>query len=190
MISEIIRYIQIRHSRRIILGSAGISQRGWQTTDSDTLDVTCESDFSKYWKIASRQAFVAEHVWEHLDKGERYAANRTCLKFLTPGGRLRIAVPDGLHPDQHYRDKVRPGGSGSGAMDHKILFDYHTLSDELTECGFGVQLLEYWDEFGRFHFSEWSSDDGHICRSSRYDPRNCNSELAYTSLIVDGIKPI
>jgi predicted SAM-dependent methyltransferase len=57
----------------------------------------------------------------------------------------------------------------------------------MQEAGFQVELLEYWDEQGVFHFQEWSSNDGHVIRSKRYDIRN-KEKLTYTSLIIDGIK--
>lgn len=38
-------------------------------------------------------AFVAEHVWEHLSLPGAHRATRNCERHLRPGGRLRIAVP-------------------------------------------------------------------------------------------------
>ena len=38
-------------------------------------------------------AFVAEHVWEHLSLPDAHRATRNCERHLRPGGRLRIAVP-------------------------------------------------------------------------------------------------
>ena len=116
-------------------------------------------------------------------------ANANCYEFLRPGGRLRIAVPDGFHPELGYIEYVRPGGTGIGADDHKVLYNDHSLKKLLEKAGFFVYLLEYWDEHGNFHFKEWSSKDGHIRRSKRYDPRNQNGSLTYTSLIADAIKP-
>lgn len=43
-------------------------------------------------------AFLAEHVWEHLSLEDAHRATRNCYRFLRPGGRLRLAVPD---PDWH-----------------------------------------------------------------------------------------
>jgi predicted SAM-dependent methyltransferase len=133
--------------------------------------------------------FLAEHVWEHLGSRQAIIANANCFEFLRPGGRLRIAVPDGFHPDPAYIEYVRPGGTGAGADDHKVLYNYKLISEELKNVGFEFRLLEYWDENGQFHFQEWSSEDGHISRSKRYDPRNQDGSLTYTSLIVDAIKP-
>ena len=62
------------------------------------------------------------------------------------------------------------------------------MVERLERSGFTVQLLEYWDENGNFHFVEWADDAGHITRSKRYDERNQNGALNYTSLIVDAKK--
>jgi predicted SAM-dependent methyltransferase len=83
---------------------------------------------------------------------------------------------------------VRPGGAGPGAENHEIFYDYKLLRETLDQIGFKVDLLEYWDEKGAFHFREWNSENGHISRSMRYDHRNKDSTLTYTSLIVDAIK--
>ena len=125
---------------------------------------------------------------EHLADNKIKKANVNCYKFLKKGGKLRLAVPDGYFPDKDYIEWVRPGGTGSGADDHKTLFNYQIMQKYLEEAGFKVFLLEYWDENGKFHFNEWNTDDGKIMRSSRFDNRNKNGELKYTSLIVDAIK--
>lgn len=39
-------------------------------------------------------AFVAEHVWEHLSLADAHRAAQNCHRYLRPGGRLRLAVPD------------------------------------------------------------------------------------------------
>ena len=123
-----------------------------------------------------------------MDESDRHNANKNCLDYLKPGGKLRIAVPDGFHPSKNYIDKVRPGGIGAGAKDHKILFNYKILKNELENAGFKVDLLEYWDDSGNFNFLNWSIEDGYIERSKNNDPRNNKQKLNYTSLIVDAIK--
>jgi predicted SAM-dependent methyltransferase len=99
-----------------------------------------------------------------------------------------MAVPDGLHPDPVYIERVKPGGSGLGSDDHRMLYTYETLSSLLEAAGFKIKLLEYFDENGKFHYSEWSSDVGMITRSNRFDKSNTIKPNAYTSLIVDALK--
>ncbi|MCX6982854.1 MAG: hypothetical protein NTV08_19190 [Verrucomicrobia bacterium] len=173
----------------MVLGAGGTNFDGWYATDRETLDVLKREDFLSHWKPSSRAIFLAEHVWEHITPADAAIAARNAFEFLRPGGRFRLAVPDGLHPDPAYIEYVRPGGTGAGADDHKILYTYRTMTESLEQAGFKVVLLEYWDERGKFHFSEWSKKDGFIERSKRYDPRNQDGSLSYTSLIVDAIKP-
>lgn len=180
---------RIKNGKKIVIGSAGIHQKGWILTDKTILDVTDRNNFLKYWKPESRVAFFAEHVWEHLTDYDVQKANMNCFEFLKSDGRLRIAVPDGYNTNKDYIEKVRPGGSGLGADDHKILYDYKLLSSNLKNTGFRVELLEYWDEKGNFHFKDWDIKYGYVRRSSRFDDRNKDGKLNYTSLIVDAIKP-
>ncbi len=174
---------------RVVLGAGPIEAPGWITTDTDLLNVCRRQDWKNLFGRCRADCLLAEHVWEHLTLAEAGLANRNCFTFLRQGGRFRVAVPDGLHPDPKYREHVRPGGSGPGAGDHKILYDWHTLREMLAEAGFEVHLLEYWDDSGRFVFEDWSSAEGHVRRSRRYDPRNQDGSLTYTSLIVDALKP-
>jgi predicted SAM-dependent methyltransferase len=180
---------RFRGAERIAIGTADVTQNpGWLPTDQGTLDVTRRADFARFWDPGTRRAFLAEHVWEHLTLEQARAGILNCFEFLGRGGRLRIAVPDGYFPDAAYIEYVRPGGSGPGADDHKVLWTKDTLPPLLADAGFEVHLLEYWDETGAFHADEWSSEDGQVLRTKRYDPRNTDGELRYTSLLVDGIK--
>jgi predicted SAM-dependent methyltransferase len=174
---------------KIIVGSANTAQAGWLSTDYPVLDLTNEGSFSRLLKTDSVDTFLAEHVWEHLHPTDAQNAIHNCYRHLKRGGRLRIAVPDGLHSDPDYIAQVKPGGYGSGADDHKVLYDFRSLSAMLEAAGFHVKLLEWFDEQGKFHFEPWQADDGMIKRSTRYDPRNSDHPTTFTSLIVDGIKP-
>jgi len=174
---------------KINVGSAGINtDNSWYATYIDTLNLTKERDWKKLLLFRKLDNIMAEHVWEHLTETDTHLANRNCYKFLKKGGVLRLAVPDGYHPDKSYIDYVKPGGMGDGADDHKILYTYKIMIERLKKAGFKVQLLEYWDENGEFHFAEWSDEGGRIVRSKRFDKRNQNGKLNYTSLIVDAIK--
>lgn len=135
------RYYQFTNSQKIVIGSSNIPQTGWLLTNEDELDITQRDDFVKYWKPNTRLAFLAEHVWEHLTLEESEKALRNCFEFLGCGGRLRIAVPDGFHPDPEYIEYVRPGGTGLGSDDHKVLYNYHLLSEALKMLGFNFICL-------------------------------------------------
>ncbi|AFY72033.1 hypothetical protein Pse7367_3810 (plasmid) [Thalassoporum mexicanum PCC 7367] len=180
---------RLRLAQKCVIGAGNIPVPGWLITDKSLVDITNQNDMARYWPANSRQAFLAEHVWEHLPPEEADQANANCFKFLRSGGWLRLAVPDGLHPDPAYIELVRPGGTGDGSDDHKVLYDWRSLSASLEKAGFKINLLEYWDENGEFHYQDWSSEQGHIRRSKRYDPRNQDGSLTYTSLIIDAIKP-
>lgn len=176
--------------RRLVVGTSGQAARGWITTDISSLNLLDEADWRRRFREGSLDAILAEHVWEHLtfDQGRDAAAR--CARYLRPGGRLRLAVPDGLHPDPAYIEAVRPGGTGDGAEDHKVLYTYRTLTTLLQEVGLDVQLLEYFDEAGTFYAEPWRWEDGPVRRSARFDPRNTGGRLAYTSLIVDAARAL
>jgi predicted SAM-dependent methyltransferase len=174
---------------RLILGAGYSPVPGWIATDIEWLNLLREEDWSRYFAPNSVTAMLAEHVWEHLTPEEGARAAGLCLRYLVPGGYLRIAVPDGLHPDPKYIEYVRPGGTGAGADDHKILYDYRTMTQMLVGAGFEVDLLEYFDEEHQFHAVDWDPATGMIHRSKRFDERNRGGALAYTSLIVDARKP-
>jgi predicted SAM-dependent methyltransferase len=174
---------------RLVVGASGLGQQGWISTEIDTLNVLQPRDWQRLFVPGSIDAILAEHVWEHLTPEEGAVAARLCYRYLAPAGYLRLAVPDGCHPRREYIDYVRPGGTGPGADDHKVLYTYSSLGQMLRAIGFDVALLEYYDEQGEFQYVEWDPAGGMIRRSRRFDPRNAGGELAYTSLIIDARKP-
>ena len=102
---------------------------------------------------------------------------------------MRLAVPDGFCRDEKYLFDIKPGGPGSG-FSHKVIYNHLNLSDVFHKAGFSVNLLEYYDEKGEFHFIDWSPDAGKIRRSKRFDERNKDGVLMYTSLILDAYKNV
>lgn len=176
------------HPLRVVVGSSGIFEPGWIPTDIDVLNLLKLADWQKLFAPNSIDAILGEHVWEHLTPGDGAVAAAHCHRFLKPGGYLRVAVPDGFHPDPHYIEWVRPGGSGAGADDHKILYNFKSFSQLFEGVGFQVRLLEYFDEQGQFHASDWTPAEGMIHRSQRFDERNQAGTLTYTSLILDAGK--
>ena len=183
-----LKHLSYKTNKRIIVGACDTRFSDWVSTDKDNLDLLKESNWAKYFQPNSITAILAEHVWEHLVVEDAILAATICYKFLKPGGYLRVAVPDGCHPDPKYVEAVRPGGSGVGALDHKVLYNYVSLCDVLVSAGFQVRLYEYFDELGQFHFADWDPADGMIERSKRYDERNVDGSLCYTSIVLDAFK--
>lgn len=174
---------------KIVVGSSDIYQDGWIPTEIDFLNMLNTSDWDNFFTPNAINAIIAEHVWEHLTPEQGFIAATNCFTYLKPGGHLRIAVPDGLNPNEEYINYVKPGGSGAGADDHKILYTYKSMTEMLQRAGFTIRLLEYFDENGVFHNSPWDTKDGMVWRSKEHDKRNKDGELNYTSLIVDAVKP-
>jgi predicted SAM-dependent methyltransferase len=170
---------------RLVVGASGIAPVGWITTEASFLDLTRPHTWRRFLAEHSVDAILAEHVWEHLSDADGLQAALTCHRFLRPHGRLRIAVPDGNHPSPDYIDAVRPGGNGPGADDHKQLYTLTSLTSLLEKAGFRAVPLEWFDERHAFHANEWDPADGFVRRSRRFDARNADGRLAYTSLIVD-----
>jgi predicted SAM-dependent methyltransferase len=101
---------------------------------------------ARHWRLLFRprslDRIMAEHVVEHWTE-ERFATFLGIAKtYLAPSGVLRIAVPDGYTPDRDYIERVKPGGSGRGAQDHKMLYTCDTLTAALSRAGFRGDLLE------------------------------------------------
>lgn len=180
--------------KRIIVGAGGTEFEGWIPTNQEILNLLKEDDWVAYFKPGSLDAILAEHVWEHLTPEDAVVAAKHCFKFLKPGGYLRVAVPDGLHPNPRYIEWVRPGGNGPGADDHKILYTYDTFRKVFASAGFDISLCEYYDEHGEFHATDWNPADGMIRRSLRFDkitfdPGTSGRDFGFTSIILDARKP-
>jgi predicted SAM-dependent methyltransferase len=178
-----------RSPRRVVLGASATFDPGWIPTEIEALNLLREADWARFFQPASIDALLAEHVWEHLTAEDALRGARLCFRYLKPGGYLRIAVPDGNHPDPEYIRMVKPGGAGAGASDHKVLYTYRSMRTLFESAGFTVRLLEYFDEEGKFHAGDWSPEQGVIHRSLRFDKRNRGGKPAYTSIILDAVKP-
>jgi predicted SAM-dependent methyltransferase len=177
---------------RVIIGAGNQAYPGWIATQREQLDLLRPEDWAASFGRRQADAFLCEHVWEHLTEAEGRAAAVRCFESLKPGGYLRCAVPDGYFPDQAYQSTVQIGGPGPRdhpAADHKIVYTFDLFADVFAGAGFEVDLLEYCDARGRFHYHHWSLQDGPIYRSFRTDHRNQNGKLGFTSIILDARKP-
>lgn len=173
---------------RVIVGASSTAMPGWISTEYPCVDITDPASLNRYFKNGSVSSVLAEHVLEHLTADEATRATRNVFNLLRTGGRWRIAVPDGYHPDPDYIDSVKPNGTGAGADDHKVLFNIDTLNRLLVDEGFVVHPLEWFDASGQFQSADWYPQDGIVSRSAKSDPRNSHKPLSFTSLIVDAVK--
>ncbi|WP_161883777.1 class I SAM-dependent methyltransferase [Deinococcus alpinitundrae] len=182
---------------RIILGAGEQTWDGWRATQREQLDLTDRASFARFFGTELADAFLCEHVWEHLSLPQGQAAARLCWRYLQPGGVLRVAVPDAHFPDPEYQRTVQvggPGPAGHPAADHQIVYDARTFAEVFTQAGFEVVLLEYHDPSGRFHAQPWSPEAGPVYRSARLDHRNAEyragrGPLGFASIILDARKP-
>jgi predicted SAM-dependent methyltransferase len=156
----------------------------------------------------------SEHVLEHFEptQVERIAA--ASFAVLKPGGRFRIAVPDGYKPSPSYQQYVRPGGTPSGVgQNHMVAWTIENLSPLFKNVGFEIVKREHFESDGTFVSVEGAYDNEHkygrVRRSFRHDERNQKKpyedfmndlgnlyagdlkkgEPMYTSLWFDAVKP-
>ena len=154
---------------KIIVGAAETFQDGWYSTNEQWLDITKQQDWENTFK-------ALKHIYNHM----------------IPGGRIRIAVPDGNNPDPIYLKHVGINGIGDDAADHKQLLTVETLKKLIKTAGFKPQHIEGYTKTGKLIQKQYATTDGFIYRSrannsaegeARWDFPDAN-----TSLIVDGIK--
>jgi predicted SAM-dependent methyltransferase len=178
---------------KIILGAALTTQKGWVSTNEDWLDITNAEDWSSIFKSKRIIAgVVAEHVFEHLTEFEAVSALKHISKYLMPGKKIRIAVPDGNNPNSEYIKNVGIGGDGPDASDHKQLYTAEKLIDLLSGCGFRAELIEGYTKDFHLVRRDYSIEHGFI-RRSRANKEMNNEKYGWdfvdagTSLIVDGV---
>ncbi len=187
---------------RLVIGAGGTRYEGWLSSNvapepamlprlgqvgsmSIPLDITDADQWSRVFDEGTIDRMLCEHVLEHLSDEQLSNGLALCRKHLAPGGRLRIAVPDGHRPDSRYLDAVAPPVDG-----HLQLFTIESLSLLLHSVGFGVEPLEYYDHAGSLHRLPYDEDDGIVLRCYTRD-RQIDFAYAdhnYTSLIVDAVQ--
>lgn len=173
---------------KIVIGSSWRFSKGWIPTDISFFNIVHENHWERYFKNKSVSALLAEHVWEHLTTEEADRAAKLCYNYLQPDGYIRIAVPDGFHPDKEYIEYVRPNGVGPESEDHKTLYNYKSIGEVFKRHGFKVKYYEYYDENHNLYQLPWKDEDGIIMRSGKHDKRNMNGKIIYTSIIFDAFK--
>lgn len=177
---------------KVIIGAGKTAYDGWISTQESELNLLERGDFERMFSADRPTAFLAEHVWEHMTLEEGCLAAKNCYDYLAEGGYMRVAVPDKNFRNEWYQDMVKVGGNGDPhhpAFSHKIVYEYKTFMQIFTQAGFEVDLLEWCDELGDFHYKYWNEDDGRIGRSLRFDTRNGGGKLGMVSIILDAKKP-
>ncbi len=180
------------YKMRVVIGAGKTAYDGWIATQETELNLLNTGDFERLFAAEKPTAFLAEHVWEHMNFEDGCRAAKNCFDHLADGGYLRAAVPDKNFRNEWYQNMVKVGGNGDPnhpAFTHKIVYDYRTFARVFTQAGFEVELLEWCDETGRFHYKYWNENDGRIGRSLRFDTRNCDGKLGMVSIILDAKKP-
>jgi len=177
---------------QVIIGAGEQAYDHWIATQKEDLDLLDAACWDLKFRDRKADAFLCEHVWEHLTEQEGRRAAEYCFASLKRGGYLRCAVPDRNFRNAAYQKDVQIGGPGSAdhpAADHKIVYDYRLFTSIFEDAGFEVDLLEHCDEQGRFHYNEWSFEQGKIYRSLLSDHRNKDGEIGFVSIILDAKKP-
>lgn len=170
---------------KIVIGAGLTEFDGWIATDIPAFDILKHEHWAILFQPNTIYRMLAEHVFEHLTEAQFQDFLRVARSYLAKDGRIRIAIPDGNHPDPAYIERVRPNGTGEGAHDHKVLYTCDKITRLLDHEGYEYELVEYFDGGGQFHQIDWDNADGYIKRSAGNDHRNAKNPLSYTSLIVD-----
>jgi predicted SAM-dependent methyltransferase len=183
------RQIESHDRLRLAVGSESHCRDGWIPTGRDQLDLANPTSWSRFFQKSSVDAILAEHVWEHLSEPDGKIAARNCFQFLRPGGYLRVAVADEFHPAQQSQSHRRSRGTESTPSAHCVFYNHQSLAEAFSAVGFNVRLIEYFDRDGAFHSKHWDVSKGLVQRTLLFDERNLNQPYAYTSLVLDAIKP-
>lgn len=180
-------------SLRIIVGAAMTRQEGWYSTNEQWLDIANPDDWRRIFRGKALLTHVlAEHVFEHLTQDETREALALVARHTRPGGRIRIAVPDGYHPDPTYLRHVGIAGIGADAADHKQLLTCDSLMRFLEEAGFAAELKEGYRRDGQLVQLPLDQDLGAVVRS-RSNAKTMAGRAGWdfvdanTSLVVDGM---
>jgi len=168
-----------------LIAPTGSVHEGWILTDHATLNALDSRDWAKEFEPGTISRIFAEHVVEHWTEDGLKTFLHIVSRYLNSSGNVRIAVPDGYHPDQSYIEQVKPGGTGPGSDDHKVLYNYQSLTAIFKSEDWEYDLLEYFDQEHKFHSKSWDKADGFIERAAETDSRNNIRPLSYTSLILD-----
>jgi predicted SAM-dependent methyltransferase len=188
---KLLRTVKNNTQVKVILGAAETYQNGWYSTNEQWLDISNKDDWNRLFKGKKLLgAACAEHVFEHLSYSQCQAALKHIARHMIEGGHLRIAIPDGYHPNDTYIKHIGINGIGDDAADHKQLLNTDTLSALFIEAGFIPSLVEGYDNTGVLVQNSYNDEDGYIMRSRKHPSQlaiQTNFPDSETSLIMDGV---
>ena len=154
------------------------------------VDHVSAADDLSFLADGSASLIYASHLLEHFGRWEQAAVLKEWFRVLTPGGVLRVAVPDfAACAKLYYEQGLENGLSGlvglisGGQRDrfdyHKMIFDEPFLTKLLREAGFrGVRR---WD----WRLTEHASIDDY---SQAYLPHLNKETGTLMSLNLEGVK--
>ena len=185
--------IYLEKDIKLILGAALTNQKGWFSTNEEWLDIANKKHWERLFHTKnSVNNIVAEHVFEHLTIDEMKNSINLIYMYLKKNGTLRIAVPDGNHPDPIYRCNTGIKGIGADASDHKQFIKFEFINNLLQEIGFETKIREGYLKDGTLIKSDIEIDLGFIKRSRSNNFFDFKEGWDFydsnTSLIIDCIK--
>ena len=158
-------YIRTHPVRKLQIGAGTNEYPGWLNTDIEPGATEAYLDATRHFPIpdASIHYIFAEHVIEHLSYDDGLFMLRECYRVLAPGGKIRLATPNLMKYIQLFAepktDEVQnylqrkiaahgwPPSTRPESMilnlemrsfGHRFLYDPRTLSDRLSQAGFGT----------------------------------------------------
>jgi predicted SAM-dependent methyltransferase len=135
-------------------------------------------------KMEVIQNILADHVLQELTNHDAIIALELAHQYLTPGGTIRVAVPDAGHNDKKFINLMQQQYPG-------YHYDKTDLIRTMRSAGFTrFKVKEGFDAGGLFNISTWYRIDGYCKRSFWYDPNNMvgDTGMFWSCLIIDAIK--
>lgn len=183
------RQIESQDQIRLAIGPETHCTADWIPAARDQLDLVNPASWSCFFQKSSVDAILAERVWDQMSEQDSRLAARNCFQFLKPGGYLRVAVPDGFHPAQQRKNSGCSEDAAIGRGRCSKLYNHKSFANAFVAVGFNVQLIEFFDQEGVFHSNHWDVSKGLVKRTLLFDDRNIAQPFAYTSLVLDAVKP-
>lgn len=153
----------------VYVGTSGLTQPGFVSYDYLELDITKPGDFQQLMCPGSIDIFFSEHTLEHIPIDKYGILFSLFIKYLKPGGFVRLAIP--TFYERHVPSDV------DKAHGHVAFASARALEAEMASAGYvNVTILEQLNfANGRLTgFTSKKADEceGRVRRSLRHDPRN------------------